>query len=271
MTHRLEETNTDINTNQDCRLSVQIALTGLSFLKTDAEGKVLDLNERHFDQARTPEELLFELAAVLDQPEWNRSYTQVDLIYATDTATVVPSPLFNPNKSSEYLKFNTRILDGDFVEFDRIEALDLVVVHVPFVNINNYIFDRCGSFSYYHATTLLLGQLVPVSRQQDGPKAYVHVLPELFHCILMDKGKVMLVNQFRYQTPEDFLYYLLFCFEQQQLDPNTVETVLMGAVEMDDPLYEIAYRYIRNLSMYDEGTQQWEGYQPQQHILFKSL
>ena len=270
MTH-LSEDNNDTNTNQDCRLSVQIALTGLSFLRTDLEGDVLDLEEIKFDQARTPEELLFELSAILDQPRWQHTYTDVNLIYATDTATVVPKPLFEPNKASEYLKFNTRILEGDYVEFDTIEALDLVVVHVPFVNINNYVFERFGSFSYYHATTLLLGQIMPQSKHQQGPKAYVHILPELFHCVILDKGKLLLVNQFRYQTPEDFLYYLLFCFEQEELDPNSVETVLMGAVEMDDPLYEIAYRYIRDLSIFDESTRIWEGYQPQHHILFKSL
>lgn len=270
MTH-LSEDNNDTNTNQDCRLSVQIALTGLSFLRTNLEGEVLDLEEKQFDQARTPEELLFELSAVLDQPGWDCPYKSVNLIYATDTATVVPASLFDPAKASEYLKFNTRILEGDYVEYDSLEALGMVVVHVPYVNINNYIFERYGSFSYYHANTLLLGQVVAKSSQHDGPKAYVHLLKGLFQCILMDKGQVLLANQFRYQTPEDFLYYLLFCFEQMQLDPNSIETVLMGAVEMDDPLYQIAYKYIRDVSIYDEDDAYWDSYQPQQHMLFKSL
>lgn len=271
MTHPLKETNTDPNTNQDLRLSVQIALTGLSFLQTDLDGKLVDLVEKTFEQAMTPEDLLFELSVVLDQPGWNRDYSKIDVVYATDTATTIPAALFDPDKASEYLKFNTRILSNDFIDHDKLDSLDLIVVYVPFVNINNYLFERFGSFEYFHAYTLLLKQVQQLVGHSKQPMAYVHILPDLFQCILMDQGKLVLINQFRYQTPEDFIYYLLFCLEQHGLDPNSIATTLMGQIDLEDPLYEIAYRYVRNVLLLDASNKELEGVAPQQHVLLKQL
>lgn len=271
MTHPLKETNTDPNTDQDLRLSVQIALTGLSFLQTDLDGKMVDLAETYFEQAMTPEDLLFELAVVLDQPDWNRAYSKIDVVYATDTATTIPGSLFDPDRVSEYLKFNTRILSNDFIDHDRLDHLDLVVVYVPFVNINNYLFERFGSFDYFHAYTLLLKQVQQMAGHSKQPMAYVHILPDLFQCILMDQGKLVLINQFRYRTPEDFIYYLLFCLEQHDMDPNGVTTTLMGQIDLQSPLYEIAYRYVRNVRLLEASNKELEGVAPQQYVLLKQL
>ena len=64
--------------------------------------------------------------------------------------------------------------------------------------------------------------------------------------------KLLLYNTFEYQTKEDFIYYLLFTAEQLQLNPEIFQLKLFGKISKENELYQIAYKYIRNVSLFFE-------------------
>ena len=238
---------------QHCRLSVQITLNGLSFLVTNLYTKeVIFFEDSATSTNQTPEELYTTLhRAIAANSILQTSFEEVILLYATAPYTLVPNSLFDAARVSEYLKFNTKILAGDFIAYDEVLSTDAAVVYVPFVNLNNYIFDRYGSFKYYHATTLLLDRIMKTEKHSVHPKVFVHVLAGSFDLIIINKSGVQLMNRYEYATPEDFIYYILFCFEQLQLNPETVETVLMGSIIENDDLYQILYKYVRNVLFWE--------------------
>lgn len=68
----------------------------------------------------------------------------------------------------------------------------------------------------------------------------------------MVKGnKLILFNSFEYSSPEDFIYYILFTFEQLQLNPDSVSVKLLGTISKDSAYFEIAYKYIRNCNLFN--------------------
>ena len=182
----------------------------------------------------------------------------------------MPSSLFDENKASEYLKFNTKILRNDFISFDEIENENSVVVYVPFVNINNYIFERYGSFKYYHASTLLVQNLLNTGKHSEKTQVYLHVHAQQFECIIITKGKLQLCNSYTYKTPEDFIYYVLFGFEQLKLNPDTVQTILCGDISLESDLYEVLYTYIRDVSFMEHSLPKLANEQTHQHFLLKT-
>lgn len=251
----LPKTN-NTNTNQTTRLSVQVSLHGLSFLLLNDTGEPVAFHEIDFEYALAPEELHWELDKALKKyPELEASHTDVTVIHASNLYTVVPEPLFDESRASDYLKFNTKILRNDYVGFDDLEQLGLVVVYLPFMNANNFLFDRFGSFSYYHSSTQLLNHLVPKHKFEIKPKVFLHVQPGYFDCIVIRKGQLELCNSYAYKTPEDFIYFVLFCLEQLQLNPNEVATYVFGSIEKDTPLYVALYTYVRHVAFY-------EGFEP---------
>ena len=239
-------------TDQTSRLSVQISLTGLSFLVSSQDGDPLFFHEKKLDRAHTPEELLLECDDILkDTQELQGSFSNVQLIYSTNTYCTVPLSLFDENKASEYLKFNTKILGNDYIAYDTIKNHDMVVVYVPFININNYFFDRYGSFEYYHATSILLEQFLNKEKHHKDETVYLHVRNNEFDCIVIKNGALQLCNTYYYKTPEDFIYYVLFCFEQLKLNPDSVTTYICGDISKSDENFEVLYTYIRNISFVD--------------------
>ncbi len=259
-------------TNQTNRLSVQVTLTGLSFLITDSSGGILHFSELEFDTPHTPEELLFALSAHLKKQEaLQGKFGSVNVIYTTHNYTIVPISLFDENKASEYLKFNTKILGNDYISYDEIEGHNAVVVYVPFVNINNFMFDTYGSFNYFHSTTLLIQDLLAAEKHSETTKVFLHILEDQFECIVSKNGALQLCNSYSFKTAEDFIYYVLFCFEQLQLNPDSIETLVCGNISLESPLYEILYRYVRNVSFAKHSQPKLENEAAHEHYILKSM
>lgn len=266
----LSKTN-KANTNQANRLSVQVSLAGLSFLITAEDWQKHRLVKVPFDRVRSPEELSWEIDKLFTEQQWNsQTFSEVKLIHSSHLYTVVPAALFEEKKASEYLKFNTKILSTDFVSFDEVENQDLVIVYLPFVNANNFIFDRFGSFTYFHSITLLLCHFLKIEKFAKVPKVYLHVQKDFFDCIVLKGNKLMLCNSYPYKTPEDFIYFVLFCFEQLKLNPDDIDTVLCGEVQNNSDLFEILFTYVRNVSFYEEDLGEFPETETHEQLILKT-
>ncbi|MDC7999998.1 DUF3822 family protein [Aequorivita todarodis] len=249
----LQKTNNIQNTLNN-RLSVQVSLNGLSFLVTNPESETpVFFIEKALDRSTTPEELLMDIEATMFKNDiLNEAFAEVAVVYSTPVYSLVPTSLFDETKASEYLKFNSKILANDYMAHDVIEEHDITVVYVPFMNINNFFFDKYGSFSYYHSITIMLKAILE-KEKYSLPKMYLHFQKNTFDCIVLKNGELQLCNSYTYKTPEDFIYYTLFCMEQLHLDPENIPVILCGEIEKEDDNFKIAYTYIRNLEFMDSN------------------
>ncbi|HPE82797.1 MAG: DUF3822 family protein [Aequorivita sp.] len=269
----LQKTNNIQNTLNN-RLSVQVSLNGLSFLITNPESEeAVFFLEKVLDHSTTPEELLMDIEAIMFKNNiLNEAFSEVSVVYTTPVYSLVPTLLFDETKASEYLKFNSKILANDYMAHDIIENHDIVVVYVPFMNINNFFFEKYGSFSYYHAITVMLK--VILEKENDSlPKMYLHFHKNSFDCIVVKNGELQLCNSYTYKTPEDFIYYTLFCMEQLNLNPENLPVILFGEIEKEDDNFKIAYTYIRNLEFIDSSSsykKPLDNDRPHNHFILKN-
>jgi hypothetical protein len=242
----------NIQNQLEKRLSVQISLYGLSFLVTSRYSKEpLYFTEVSFDNAQTPEELLQLIKETMATDDaLDDSFKEINLIYNTPTYTPVPTPLFDEKKAKEYLKFSIKVLATDYVANDEIREAEVTIVYIPFMNINNWFFEKYGSFEYYHAVSLLIENLLKAEKYATGTNAYVHVSKKIFDLLIFEKGKLKFCNSFEYHTPEDFMYYILFVFEQLHLDPNLTPCILLGEINKGDSLYTILYKYVKEVQFF---------------------
>ena len=245
--------NTTITDKKYRKLSLQVSLTGLSFCIFDTLNHViLSVKEVHFDtfhKATKIEELFAD--AFNDNPELKDSYDEILVIHNNNLSTFVPEPLFDEHFLGSYLQYNTKVFETDFFAFDEIHTYQMNAVYIPYVNINNFFIDQFGSFDYKHANSILVTKLLDASKNNDDKKMIVNFNPGHFEVIVVQNQKLHLFNSFEYQTPEDFLYYLLFTAEQLSMNPENFKLELMGAIAEEDDFYKLAFKYIRNVSLFD--------------------
>ena len=232
-------------------LSIQVSLSGLSFLVLDSDNDVIvDLIDIVFEKKCTPQEVLDQLTHNFNSNEvLQYSFSKITVIHDNEMMALVPSAIFEEEHLSDYLKYNTKIFKTDFITYDVIKNDDIMVVYIPFVNINNYIFERFGSFEYKHNTTVALDQILQIQKNTNDQSMYINVNATYFDLVVTQQNELQLYNRFEYQTKEDFIYYILFTAEQLGLNPEHFECTLMGSIKEDDSLFSIAYKYIRNVSL----------------------
>ena len=232
-------------------LSIQVNLNGLSFCILNRTSNTIEfLNHIAFNQKLNPFDTLNRLKTELSSNTvFSDEFNAVNVIHQNELSTLVPKDLYDENHKADYLKFNAKILKTDFITHDKIAANNSFNIYIPYVNINNYIFDTFGEFVYKHSSTLLIDTILQRTESNENAQVYVNVNSATIEVLVIDKGQIQLFNAFEYQSKEDFIYYILFVFEQLQLDAETVKVNLSGNIEKDDELYTIAYTYIRHVEM----------------------
>lgn len=248
-------------------------MNGLSFLVKNEDQEILFFKEHKLIHSTTPEELLMEIETIISENEiLNSHFSEVAVVYSSPIYSLVPFLLFDESKASEYLKFNSKILANDYIAHDVLDNLGIVVVYVPFMNINNFFFEKYGSFNYYHSISILLKTILE-KEKYSLPRMYLHFHQSSFDCLILKDGDLQLCNTYSYNTPEDFIYYTLFSIEQLQLNPETLPVFLCGDIEKNDPNFNIAYTYIRNLEFLklDTSVSAINEAEDHQHFIIKNI
>ncbi|WP_236636759.1 DUF3822 family protein [Sinomicrobium soli] len=225
-------------------------MSGLSFCVLDELSKTIYAYENHsFGEKVTPKALLRNTEALFTEKEiLQQPFKKVHVIHRNNLSAWVPRPLFDEKKLSEYLKFNIRIFETDFVTYDDPDISGLINVYVPLVNINNFIFDRFGEFEYRHYSSILVETLIRHSPENGEPLMYVHKQDTHFEIVILKNRRLLLYNSFEYGNEIDFIYYILFTAEQSGLDPETFPLYLLGDITPEDTFFNMAHTYVRKVS-----------------------
>lgn len=236
-------------------LSIQVNLNGLSFCILNRSLNSIEfLNTTDFEQKLTPFDTLNRLKTELStNTVFSDDFDAVTVIHQNELATLVPKSLYNADHKADYLKFNSKILKTDFITEEAISINDSINVYIPYVNINNYIFETFGAFIYKHSSTILIDNILQRVKANITAEMFINVNNTTIELLIVDNGKLQLFNVFEYNTKEDFIYYILFVFEQLQLDPETTNIKLSGFINDGDELYSVLYTYVRHVSIIDSG------------------
>ena len=209
-----KNSNTTLINVKDTKLSIQFNLDGFSFCITNSTTKeVIYFSEYLFEEKQiTPENLLNKIEEIFKTDEYlQKDFSSVLVIHQNNLFTLVPTPYFSENKISEYLNFNIKTLATDFIAFDDIQCVNAKNVYIPYVNINNYLFQNFGGFEYKHHLTVFIETLINLSNSNEK-KVFVNVSKSSIDIVVMRNKQLEFSNTFNFQTKEDFIYYILFKF-----------------------------------------------------------
>lgn len=247
--------NDTITTKNYKKLSLQVSFSEMSFCCFDTlNQEIIDFKTESFSIHRPLEDQLWK--AFVNYPELMHSYDEIVVLHDNSLNTFVPKALFDEEFLASYLQYNTKVFETDFFAYDSIGSYDINNVYVPFMDVNNFLIDRYGPFEYKNSNSILTTKLLDASKNVDEKQVFVHVQDTHFEIVVARNQKLLLFNTFEYKTPEDFLYYLLFTMEQLMLNPETIKTSVLGKIDDENPCYKLAYKYIRNFSLFEPAALQ---------------
>jgi len=246
----IKNSTTSLKTIKEDKLSIQFNLDGFSFsIYNTLSKKEVYFREYIFENSQTsPENLLLKIEAIFKTDAYlQNDFIAVTVIHQNNLSTLVPDRFFNKKKMAFYLNFNIKTLATDFITFDDLETVNAKNVYVPYVNINNYIFQNFGEFEYKHHSTVLIQKLLKNNTTKEKTM-FVNVSKTTLDIVVLENEKLLLSNAFSYESKEDFIYYVLFVAEQLNLDVQEFPLYFMGEITLKSKTYEIVYKYIKNVS-----------------------
>ena len=119
-----------------------------------------------------------------------------------------------------------------------------------FAMIAHYIYDIFGEFTFKHNGTVMVESLLNNPNNTKQPVCYAYVHEKQIDITIIAQKKLFLFNSFKFVTKEDFLYYVLFTFEQLKLDTESVTLKLFGTIEENDDIFEMCYHYVKHVSIF---------------------
>lgn len=249
-------TNTILNKEYK-KLLLQISLHEVSFcLYNTLESKIEFFSNYILTQNNTLQETEEEILNLIRQSTvLQTGFDDVLILHDSTLNSFVPQALFDEQYLKSYLHYNVKVSPDDFVTYDEVTGNDMNNIYIPFVKLNNALIDLYGQFHYKHTATILVKKILETSKNVAEPQIFAHIQEKQFQIIVVKNQKLLLYNSFEYHKSEDFVYHLLFTTEQLKLNPESVIVKLLGKITKNNELFEIAYKYIRNVSLYTENLQ----------------
>ena len=226
------------------KLSIQFSLDGFSFCASNHLGEIYSFSSYQFESTpMSPESILNKIKEVFNTEKiLQDDFESVFVIHQNTLNTLVPNIYFSENDIKNYLKFTVKTIATDLIVYDSLD--DMKNVYIPYVNINNFLFQNFGEFEYKHHATVLIEKLLKRNREEGF---YVNVNFSSLDIVYIKDNSLEFYNSFEFETKEDFIYYILFAMEQLALDPNEISLVLMGEIDEDSELYSMLFTYVRNI------------------------
>ena len=243
--------NKKIEETSKKKLSIQFSLDGFSFYISNTHHIISKFTSFNFTKPiKSPELILKKIKEIFkNEKTLQQDFETVSVVHQNNLSTLVPNQYFKDDDLNKYLKYSVKTITTDLIVYDDLNFIKAKNVYVPFVNINNFIFQNFGEFEYKHHSSILLEKLF--SQSDNSLNFFVNISQSLFDIVVLKDSKILFYNIFEYQTKEDFIYYILFTLEQLELSSDNTNVSLLGDINKQSELYKILYTYVRNISFFN--------------------
>ncbi len=204
------------------------------FVQSKAFGQVIFYGSYILHHISTSTELVSQLEKIFDKDEiLQLPFGKV--VYGSNTDySVVPSIMKSDGS-------------GQF-HYDETNSLSLAIQHVSEPEVEELLRLRFNNIEFRHLNSAFLNA-IPDSENGIENKLFINVASEFMDVIKFKSNSVLqLMNRYEFKAVQDFIYFELLVSNELKLDRDTIELVLIGEVSADSKIYDMCFRYFRNIS-----------------------
>ena len=174
-----------------------------------------------------------------------QNYASSTLSYSNFDSTIIPSSLFIEEEKSKYFNF---ISDQHGVtKSEPIHQIDATIIYSIPNKLDQIIKEIQPDIIERNTTAILINQIIKQYQSSEKRTLFLILNKDKIEVLVMKEDKLYLHNIFAYTNEKDILYYILYIYEQLELDPNKNPIYIYGNVDRQDDLYLLLYKYIQEV------------------------
>ncbi len=234
------------NTNTIDILSIHIKVNGFSFYYFEKD-HVLVTKKLYIIDPNTLEDYNEQLLNQLKTINTSKFKT-IRLVFSNSLFTIIPNELYNEDRASDYMEFNSFLLPNDPIESKLINTLDIQFLFSYNESIELLIKNNFSKHNVKlsHSGYSLINQL---KEYNSYANLFIWINTSNIEIVHFKNNKLIFYNYFETETKEDVLYYILFISQQLDIDLNKEKIHLLGNIENKSDVIKMMKKYIRYLKI----------------------
>lgn len=237
----------DVGKSSQYRMAIQFALGGLSFALFDAETQTLvGLEYYQSDLLADSNDIFRCLERALEFKELNNKHFQSIICLIDERiCTLVPQALFDEKEVATYLDFGFQAYGSQNILFEPIATENCVNVFAVDKALQNRILAKWPTAQVRHSSSIFMESSMKLA--SESKSVFVNVRNRDFDMLIQENGKLLFFNNFKFNTKDDFAYFLMFAMEQNGLSGNDTPVCFSGLILPASEIVELCGRYIRDI------------------------
>lgn len=249
--HSVINKRIDLTRTSQYRLSIQASLNGFSFAILDeAAALCRQLYHYTFSTAQEHEDVYSEMVTLCQKyPQLKYLYSSTQCVYCAPSFTLVPEPLFVPDKAASILQSIHAINDLDEVYFHALRPLGAVCVYAIPNSITAPLIKKQPATRFCSIAVSLIEMAASLLGHT---RILLFYQNQHLYLTLMKEQQLLLCNAFHAPEFNTALYYLFFVLHQWQLNPETLRLYISGQISR--PHRRLLHNYFPMLSILSSET-----------------
>ena len=238
----------DINITQSYYLSIQVSLNGLSFCILDpVRNKYIALSHQNFENDLVFDDLLNTIENIIKKDDLlSRSYKSTKLIWLSNINTLIPDIYFKKENLKKYFEFNQKFDYLDEIHFKKLKYVDAYSVFIVPNQIANIFIKQFPDLNFYNQQIPFIEHAL-FKYHSELKKVFVNVNDEFIDLSITENGKLLLYNNFVCKAESDMIYFIMYVFDQFNLNTENTELILSGFIDKKTSIYSKLKGFISHI------------------------
>lgn len=227
------------------RLSIGLSLDGFSFIVCDNKGNTVFLHSVYFDVNEHYTEIIPALKEHIKSFPWLSQLMEKKVALVDSTRfTLVPFSVYDSKYKETFFKLNHPLNEQDVIKDDMLKNYHSYLIYALNKEIRDMINLLIPGLYWKHYAKDLINC---GSKDQSTRQITADVRNKRFYIVAFDDQRLKFCNAFRYNSKEDFVYFIVLVYKQLGFDPESVQLKLSGLIDQDSPILQLLKRYISKI------------------------
>ena len=241
----------DAEKSSQYRMAIQCSLGGLSFALLDtANQTIVALECFQSDLLADSDDLFRTLERALEARGLNnKTFQSVTCLIDNRYCTLVPEPLFSKADQAKYLDFGFQIPEEYAIVSEHLELAQCHNVFAYLKALQDKVLAKWGNACITHSNSVFINSMMQ-NAEDNG--IFVNVRNRDFDMLIKKDGKLSFSNNFKFNTKEDFAYFLLFAMEQNSVSGQDTSVFFSGLIRPASDIIDLCGRYVKDLHFVED-------------------
>lgn len=254
LVNKLKDESFSVDSISNYCLLLNMGYSSFDFAVIDtATNKCILLEEYTFIGVNSDEDLISHLESIWDSHHVLLAgfWKKVRLCIKNQNFTFIPNSLFDKNKIVDYISFSSY--------FDEEKENAVMYKHLSTDAVNIFSYPKSIEsflqkkypkikFETTHQTSAFIEGVIRDNKFDKGKNMFLNVDYDHIVITVIENKNLFYCNRFSFTSSEDFIYYIMFIYNELGLNPEEVKLNIFGEIAPNSPLYDAINKYIRHSS-----------------------